>query len=184
MAQNFENFVASLPNDKLMALAKPIGADRSRSTIVQHVLDKFGVLGWEKLLLRLDTTTLQAMRRELAVETEGHDNRDLLLKEIPKLVSNTTHETIASFSMELLDTIWSNLGIELTADVNVLVLELFIGGIEAIVGIWTITQMNEVIDTYQITSRSTLSLALQYLNARIFLTDQIELPLSRLEAQR
>lgn len=154
MAQDFVNFVSSLPNDKLMALAKPIGSDRSRSAIVQHVLDKFGLLGWEKMLNRLDTTTLQALGEELAVETGGHDNRALLLKEIPKLVSDKTHETLAALSNELIDIMWQNLGIEHSPDLETLVLELFIGGIEAIVGIWTITQMNDIIELYQIQSRN------------------------------
>jgi hypothetical protein len=152
MASSFIDFVNSLPNDKLLALAKPIGPDRARSSIVQHALDKFGVLGWEKMLVRLDTTTLQSMGSELSVE---FDDRETLLKTIPKMVSNTTHETLASFSTDLLNTMWENLGIMLEPDLETLVLELFIGGIESIVGVWTIPQMNEIIDTYQIPSRST-----------------------------
>lgn len=152
MASSFVDFINSLPDDKLMALAKPIGSDRARATIVQVVLDKFGVLGWQKLLERLDTTTLQAIGNEVAVE---HDDRASLLKTIPKMVSATTHETLASFSTSLVDIMWENLGIIGKPELEILVDELFIGGIESIVGIWTITQMNEIIDTYHISSRST-----------------------------
>jgi len=158
MASSFVEFVNTLPNDKLMALAKPIGADRTRSAIVQHVLDKFGVFGWEKFLARLDTMTLKAIASELAVDFG--DDRATLLKSIPKHVSNSTHEVISSFSVDLLNAMWENLGILYEPDLEMLLLELFIGGIEAIVGTWTITQMNEIIDVYQISSRSTCALPL------------------------
>lgn len=155
MATAFEEFVASLPDVLLMSLAKPVGADRSRTAIAQHVMDKFGQLGWEKLLARLDTTTLQQLGREVSVDTKKSDDRQYLLKSIPKLVSDRTHEALEALSTELLNTMWSNLGILHQIKLEILVLELFIGGIESIVGLWTITQLNEVVDIYQIPSRGT-----------------------------
>lgn len=159
MATAFEEFVASLPDEKLMALAKPVGADRSRTAIAQQVMDKFGQLGWEKMLERLATTTLQQIGREVSVEMTKHDDRQYLLKSIPKLVSDRTHESLAALSTDLLNTIWEDLGIMHNLDLEILVLELFIGGIESIVGIWTITQLNDVVDVYQIPSRGTFHFA-------------------------
>jgi hypothetical protein len=151
MTESFVNFINSLPDKQLMALAKPIGNSRERDAVVQIVLDKFGNLGWEHLLGRLTTATLQVIGNELAVE---HDDRETLLKTIPQKVSGQTHETLASFSAGLVEAMWRDLEIKYTPDLETLVLELFIGGIEAIIGIWTIPQMNEVIDLYQIPSRN------------------------------
>lgn len=155
MSKKFVKFLESLPNDKLKALAKPAPAEQPRATYVQMVLDKFGVLGWEKLLERLDTTTLQQMGQELSVGSAEHDDRQYLLKNIPPTVSDNTHEVIKAFSTELLNSMWEDLNISGELELEMLILELFIGGIEAIIGIFTITQMNEIIDTFQIQSQST-----------------------------
>lgn len=159
MSKRFVQFLESLPNDKLTALAKPAAAGQQRAHYVQLVLDKFGVYGWEKLLERLDTTTLQQMGRELSVGSAEHDDRQYLLKNIPSTVSDTTHETIKAFTADLLKNVWTDLNISGELDLEMIILELFIGGIEAIIGIFTITQMNDIIDFLQIPTQSTYILA-------------------------
>lgn len=150
----------ALPNDKLTALAKPAAPGQQRAAYVQLVLDKFGVLGWEKLLERLDTTTLQQMGRELSVGSAEHDDRQYYLKNIPSAVADKTHETIKTFSTELLDSMWADLDISGELELEMIILELFIGGIEAIIGIFTIPQMNDVIDAFQINTQGTHKISL------------------------
>lgn len=168
MAKRFVQFLEALPNDKLTALAKPAAPGQQRAAYVQLVLDKFGVLGWEKLLERLDTTTLQQMGRELSVGSAEHDDRQYLLKNIPSTVSDKTHETIKTFSTDLLDNMWADLDISGELELEMIILELFIGGIEAIIGIFTIPQMNDVIDAFHIKTQGTSQISLSSSKTPLF----------------
>lgn len=155
MDTKFIDFLKTLPSDKLSALAKAPAKGKATVSPVQLVLDKFGVLGWERLLARLTTENVQALAGHLSVEIAAAEKREVLIKTVSSHVSNKTKESLDSLQGDLLQVIWTDLNIEGDADTDILELELFIGGIEALISLWTVPQLNSVIEHYQIPSRST-----------------------------
>ena len=156
MEKSFIAFLTGLPADKLTALAKPLAKAKGAVVTVQNVLDKFGVLAWEKLLDGLETSTIETIAKELAVSVDAVEHRRTsLINAIALASSNKTHESLAALSNESNQLIWVDLGIKHALDAEMIVEELFIGGMQALIGQWTVTHMNSVISSYSITTRST-----------------------------